>query len=49
VVLTSTGAAFPQAPVIAMICDNDSIHHAGKVTAYLDKHPRLELLVRTNA
>ena len=36
--------AFPLAPVIAMICDNDSIHHARKVTAYLDKHPRLELL-----
>jgi len=27
-----------------VICDNDSIHHARKVTAYLDKHPRLELL-----
>jgi hypothetical protein len=36
--------AFPHASVIAMICDNDSIHHARKVTAYLDKHPRLELL-----
>jgi len=36
--------AFPRAPVIVMICDNDSIHHARKVTAYLDKHPRLELL-----
>jgi DDE superfamily endonuclease/Homeodomain-like domain len=36
--------AFPHAPVIAVICDNDSIHHARKVTAYLDKHPRLELL-----
>ena len=31
--------AFPRAPVIAVICDNDSIHHARKVTAYLDKHP----------
>jgi DDE superfamily endonuclease len=37
-------AAFPHAPVIAVICDNDSIHHARKVTAYLDEHPRLELL-----
>jgi transposase len=37
-------AAFPSAPVIAVICDNDSIHHARAVTAYLDKHPRLELL-----
>ena len=36
--------AFPLAPVIAMICDNDSIHHARKVTAYLSKHPRVELL-----
>jgi len=30
--------------VIVVICDNDSIHHARKVTAYLEKHPRLELL-----
>jgi DDE superfamily endonuclease/Homeodomain-like domain len=36
--------AFPLAPVIVVICDNDSIHHARKVTAYLDKYPRLELL-----
>lgn len=36
--------AFPHAPVIAVICDNDSIHHARKVTAYLKQHPRLELL-----
>jgi hypothetical protein len=37
-------AAFPQAPAIVVICDNDSIHHARKVTAYLEEHPRLELL-----
>jgi hypothetical protein len=36
--------AFPRAPVIVVICDNDSIHHARTVTAYLDDHPRLELL-----
>src|SRR5690348_10983863 len=36
--------AFPRAPVIVVICDNDSIHHARRVTAYLEKHPRLELL-----
>ena len=36
--------AFPLAPVIAVICDNDSIHHARAVTRYLEKHPRLELL-----
>ena len=29
---------------MAVICDNDSIHHARKVTADLDEHPRLELL-----
>ena len=37
-------AAFPGAPVIAVICDNDIIHHARKVTRYLERHPRLELL-----
>ena len=37
-------AAFPSAPVIAVICDNDITHHARKVTRYLGKHPRLELL-----
>jgi transposase len=36
--------AFPRAPVIVVICDNDSIHHARAVLAYLDKHPQLELL-----
>ena len=36
--------AFPLAPAIVVICDNDSIHHARKVTAYLVAHPRLELL-----
>jgi transposase len=36
--------AFPRAPLIVVICDNDSIHHARAVTAYRAKHPRLELL-----
>jgi hypothetical protein len=36
--------AFPHAPAIVVICDNDTIHHARKVTAYLEDHPRLELL-----
>jgi transposase len=36
--------AFPAAPKIMVICDNDSIHHARAVTRYLDRHPRLELL-----
>ncbi len=37
-------AAFPRAPAIVVICDNDSIHHARTVIAYLEEHPRLELL-----
>jgi transposase len=37
-------AAFPLAPLVAVICDNDSIHHARKVAEYLKEHPRLELL-----
>ena len=36
--------AFPRAPAVVVICDNDSIDHARKITAYLEKHPRLELL-----
>jgi hypothetical protein len=36
--------AFPHAPAIVVICDNDAIHHARTVTAYLEKQPRLELL-----
>jgi hypothetical protein len=36
--------AFPHAPVIVVICDNDIIHHARKVTAYLEEHPRLKVL-----
>jgi transposase len=36
--------AFPRAPAIVVICDNDSIHHARAVTRYLQKQPRLELL-----
>jgi hypothetical protein len=31
--------AFPLAPVIVVICDNDSIHHARAVTRYLEKNP----------
>jgi hypothetical protein len=36
--------AFPRAPAIVVICDNDGIHHARAVTAFLDEHPRLGLL-----
>jgi DDE superfamily endonuclease len=32
---------FPSAPLIVVICDNDSIHHARKVTACLQEHPAL--------
>jgi transposase len=42
--LRMLGEAFPRAPVIVVICDNDSIHHARAVTRYLEEHPRLELL-----
>ena len=42
--LRALAQSFPAAPVIAVICDNDSIHHARAVIRYLDKHPRLELL-----
>jgi transposase len=37
-------ATYPSAPVTAVVCDNDSIHHAKAVTAYLDDHPRPRLL-----
>jgi hypothetical protein len=33
--------AFPRASVIAVICDNDSNHHARAVTAYLKEQARL--------
>jgi len=36
--------AFPGAPQIVLICDNDSIHHARRVIRYLEEHPRLEVL-----
>jgi transposase len=36
--------SFPAAPLIVVICDNDSIHHARTVLSYLDKQPRLEVL-----
>jgi len=40
---TVTGT-FPHAPKVVVICDNDSIHHAHTVSAYLAEHPRLEVL-----
>ncbi len=36
--------AFPHAPVIVVICDNDSVHHARAVARYLQEHRRLEVL-----
>jgi hypothetical protein len=30
--------AFPRAPVIVVICDNDSIHHVRKVTARYEQN-----------
>jgi transposase len=36
--------AYPRARKIVVVCDNDSIHHAHAVTAYLAGHPRLEVL-----
>ena len=42
--LAMLAEAFPAAPLIVVICDNDSTHHARAVTAYLGKHPRIEPL-----
>jgi transposase len=42
--LAMLAEAFPAAPLIVVICDNESIHHARAVTAYLREQPRLELL-----
>jgi hypothetical protein len=39
--------AFPAAPVIGVTCDNDSIHPARKVSAYLEENSRPELLYGT--
>ena len=37
-------AAYPNTPAVAVICANDSIHHAKVVAAYAANHPRLHLL-----
>ncbi|ACZ90096.1 IS630 family transposase [Streptosporangium roseum] len=42
--LDEVAAAFPSAPKIVVICDNDSIHHARAVACYLQAHPRIEVL-----
>jgi transposase len=37
-------AAYPTAPAVAVICDNDGIHHAGRVERWTATHPRLRLV-----
>jgi transposase len=37
-------AAYPDAPAVAVICDNDNIHHAGRVEQWIRDHPRLRLI-----
>ena len=41
--LESLVAAYPSAPAIAVICDNDGIHHAIKVRRWLATHPQLRV------
>jgi transposase len=36
-------AAFPHAPAIVVLCDNDQIHHAHAVTAFVTDHPGLHV------
>ena len=42
-VLEMLYAAYPSAPVIAVLCDNDGIHHAVKVGRWLYDHPRVRI------
>jgi len=37
-------AAYPTAPVVAVICDNDGVHTAGRVQQWTATHPRLRLI-----
>jgi transposase len=37
-------AAYPTAPAVAVICDNDGIHHATTVQHWTADHPRLRLI-----
>jgi transposase len=37
-------AAYPQAPAVAVICDNDRIHHAATVQQWTAGHRRLRLI-----
>jgi hypothetical protein len=37
-------AAYPDAPVVAVICDNGTTHHSGITKRWLAEHPRLLLI-----
>jgi transposase len=37
-------AAYPTAPVVAVICDNGTTHHSGITNKWLAEHPRLLLI-----
>jgi transposase len=37
-------AAYPNAPAVVVICDNDGIHHASTVGRWTTAHPRLRLI-----
>lgn len=37
-------AAYPDAPVVAVICDNGATHHRGITRRWLAEHPRLQLI-----
>jgi transposase len=37
-------AAYPTAPLVAVVCDNVSIHRSKLVQAWLGPHPRLQVL-----
>jgi hypothetical protein len=39
--LQQLAAAFPRAPAIVVLCDNDQIHHARTVRAFVATHPGL--------
>jgi len=36
--------AYPDAPVVAVVCDNGSTHHSGITRRWLAKHPRLMVI-----
>jgi hypothetical protein len=36
--------AYPDAPVVAVICDNGTTHHSGITRHWLAEHPRLQVI-----